>query len=235
MNNLDKKILIEGLEILGLAFLNDKQLDQFNLFHNLLLSWNKKINLISRKDVENIITKHFLDSLTVLKAVNLQKGFFCADAGAGAGFPSIPLLIYEPDISFVLIESIGKKVRFLKEAVKELKLPNVEIVEERAEALAHHKQFREKFDLVFARALAKLPKLLEFCLPLAKVGGKVVAQKGPDPQEEIDQSQKVLALLGGKLEKIESFFLPFTDVKRTIIVFEKLKNIPLNFPRSHKR
>lgn len=195
----------------------------------LLLEWNQKMNLTAIEEPEEIITKHFVDSLTIQKY--LKKGDKVADIGTGAGFPGIPLSIMREDCHFLLIDSLNKRITFLNEVIEKLNLRNVQAIHARAEEVAIKKEYRESFDIVTSRAVANMSTLLEYLLPFVKVSGNAICMKGSNVQEEVEKSKKALEVLKGKIETIESFSLPFTDYDRNIIVVKKIGNVPKNFPR----
>lgn len=209
--------------------LNDKQLEYFYNYMNLLIEWNEKINLTAITEPEKIITKHFIDSLTALKYID--NGGTVVDVGTGAGFPGIPLAISNESLKVTLVDSLNKRINFLSEVKSHLKIKNVTSIHSRAEEFGKNKQYREKFDISVSRAVARLNVLVEYLLPTVKVGGKCICMKGPEAQEEIEEAKTAIELLGGKIENIEEFNLPDTDIKRTIIVIKKVKNTPSKFPR----
>lgn len=209
--------------------LDDKQLESFYNYMNLLIEWNEKINLTAIIETNEIITKHFIDSLTAAKYI--EKSNTIVDIGTGAGFPGIPLAISNEGLKVTLVDSLNKRINFLNEVTNELELKNVISIHSRAEDFGKEKQNREKFEVAISRAVARLNILVEYLLPAVKVGGKCICMKGPDSQEEIKEAEVAIELLGGKIEKIEEFCLPDTDIKRTIIIINKIKNTPDKFPR----
>ena len=209
--------------------LNDKQLMQFYKYMNLLIEWNKKINLTSIIEPEEIIIKHFVDSVIISKYI--EKGLKVIDVGTGAGFPGIPLKIVRDDIEIVLLDSLNKRVNFLNEVIKDIKLEKIQTIHARVEEFAKNKKYRENFDAVISRAVANMSTLSEYMLPLTKVGGKMLSMKGPDFEKEIENSKKAISILGGEIEKIDEYQLPKTEMKRSIIIVEKVKNTPQKYPR----
>ncbi len=207
----------------------DKQLEQFYKYMELLLEWNEKINLTAITETNEIITKHFIDSLTATKYVNDNESI--VDVGTGAGFPGIPLAINNDRLNITLVDSLNKRINFLNEVTNQLDIKNVTSIHSRAEEFGKNKQYREKFDIAVSRAVARLNILVEYLLPTIKVGGKCICLKGPDTKEEIEEAKKAIELLGGKIEIVEEFYLPDTDIKRTIIVINKIKNTPNKYPR----
>ena len=187
------------------------------------------MNLTAITDPEEIILKHFIDSITILKEI--KDGSTLVDVGTGAGFPGIPLSIMNPTLKITLVDSLNKRLIFLQEVVDKLKLKNVESIHARAEEFGQNKKYRESFDISTSRAVANLSTLSEYLIPLVKVGGKVISMKAAEAQEEINQAQKAIQVLGGTIEKIDEFNLPESDIGRTIIVIKKNKNPPTKYPR----
>lgn len=209
--------------------LTDKQLMQFYNYMNLLIEWNRKINLTTIIEPEEIILKHFVDSIIISKYI--ENDLKVIDVGTGAGFPGIPLKIIRGDLDIVLLDSLNKRINFLNEVIKELQLKNVYSIHARVEEFAKNKKYRESFDIVTSRAVANMSTLSEYMLPLTKVGGKMLAMKGPDFKDEITKSKKALDILGGEIEKIDEYQLPKTDIRRSVIVIRKIKSTPQKFPR----
>lgn len=213
-------------EKLGLV-LTKQQLDQFALYGRLLLAWNKKVNLTRITEPSEIIIKHFLDSLVALPYLS---GLSVCDVGTGAGFPGIPLAIAKPDLNGVLVDSLGKRVEFLKYAVTELGL-RVEAVHARAEEFGRVDRFRGSFDAVVSRAVAALPVLSEYALPLLKRGGTFFAYKGLRAPEEVQASQRALEILGGACEQVVEINLGALAEHRSLIMIRKVKETPPGYPR----
>ena len=216
--------LKNGVEI------TEAQLEKFEKYREILLFYNDKFNITTITQKEDIYVKHFLDSV-------LCKDLFVDNSkvieiGSGGGFPSIPLKIVRDDLNFTLVESTGKKCLFLKEVVKELNLKNVEVLNGRAEDFGKDKKYREKFDHVTARAVARLNTLCEYCMPFVKVNGSFVALKG-NAEEEIKEAQNAVNVLGGKYLLIKEYNLPLEEAKRTLIKIEKIKNTPSIYPRGN--
>ena len=201
---------------------------QFNKFASLLTEHNKICNLTSVTDEKGVTYKHFYDSIIGEKLISF--GASVVEIGSGGGFPSIPLKIVRDDLKFTLIESTGKKCRFLESVVESLSLNCVQVKNIRAEEGAHDKNMREKFDFAVARAVAQLNTLCEYCLPYVRVGGRFIAYKG-DAGEEIKSAEKAISILGGEIEKVIEYSLPENFGKRTLIVIKKIKSTPLLYPR----
>ena len=208
---------------------NDKQLKQFYEYMNLLLEWNSKINLTAIIEPEEIILKHFIDSLTINKYIENNKTV--VDVGTGAGFPGIPLKIYRSDLNVTLVDSLNKRINFLNEVISKLDLKKINTVHSRVEDFGKNKEYREKYDYVTARAVANLTTLSEYLIPISKVNGKCICMKGNDIEEEILGSKKAINLLGGEIDKIDYFELPNSDISRNIVIIKKIKNTPNKYPR----
>lgn len=223
-----KICLISKLEKINVK-INEEQAKHFYIYMNLLIEWNEKINLTAITEPEEIILKHFVDSLTI--ANQIKKGQSIADIGTGAGFPGIPLKIIFPENEVVLIDSLNKRIKFLEEVINKLNLKNIKAIHARAEEIGHNTNYREHFDVVTSRAVAKLNILMEYMKPLAKVGGRCICLKGPNIQEEVNEAKKAIEILGGNLESVEETALPDSDNKRTIITVLSVKHLPNRFPR----
>ena len=209
--------------------LNEEELDEFFSYMELLLEWNEKINLTAITDKQEIILKHFVDSLTIQKYIKENKN--ALDIGTGAGFPGIPLSITKKNNSFTLVDSLNKRINFLNEVIQKLKLKNVNTIHSRAEDLGRDKKHREKYDIVTSRAVANLTVLVEYLLPFVKIGGYCICMKGPNVENEINESKFAIKTLGGKIEKVDSIILPDSDFERNIILIKKESNTPNKFPR----
>lgn len=213
-------------------FLSDSQKALFDTFLAELLDWNQKFNLTAIREAEAIEIKHFLDSLSVAAA--FKDGFVpgsMIDIGTGAGLPGIPLRIVYPEARLTLVESIKKKAGFCEHAARVLGLGNVLVSTARAEEIGQDRLHREKYDLVLARAVANMPVLVEYLLPLARIGGRVVMQKGKSAREESENSRNAIRLLGGKLLDIIPIDLPGVEDERYLVVLEKVRSTPVDFPR----
>ena len=195
----------------------------------LLLEWNEKINLTAIVEPRDVILKHFVDSLTICK--ELQKNKTLADIGTGAGFPGIPVKILRPDLDITLIDSLNKRVNFLTMVIEALKLEKIIALHGRIEDFGKNKKYREKFDYVTSRAVANLSTLSEYMIPLVKIGGKCICMKGSNIDEELKNAEKAIKILGGKIEKVDTFLLPDTDMGRNIILIKKEKATPNKYPR----
>lgn len=208
--------------------LTKKQIEKYYNYMNLLLEWNEKINLTAIIDPKEIILKHFVDSLTIAKYIKDDEKLI--DVGTGAGFPGIPLSIVKENTDIVLLDSLNKRINFLEEVKENLKLENITTIHGRAEEFGKNKKERETYDIATSRAVAPLNILLEYLLPLVKVGGRAICMKGSNI-EEVENAKNALEILGGQIEKIEEITLPNSDIKRNIIIVKKVKNTPLKYPR----
>lgn len=221
------EVFKEEVEKLGIS-LTDEQLNQLALFYQLLLSWNEKMNLTRITNQEEVYLKHFYDSLTLYKEIKLETVDTLCDVGSGAGFPGIVLKIVFPNLDITLIDSLQKRVNYLNEIIKELKLSNIRAIHTRCEDYARVN--REKYEVVTARAVANLKVLSELCLPLVKENGYFIAMKGK-ATEELDEAKAMIGTLGGKIEHINEFNLPLEESNRTLIKIKKEKKTDKIYPR----
>ena len=206
-----------------------EQLEKFYRYMELLIEWNEKMNLTAIIEPNEIILKHFVDSLTIIKYLKNVKTL--VDVGTGAGFPGIPVAIMMSNLEITLVDSLNKRLIFLEEVIKELKLTNVKLVHSRAEEFGQNKMYREKFDIATSRAVANLSTLSEYLIPLVKINGNIISMKAAQAEEEIEQAKNAIKELGGKINKIKEFNLPQSDIGRTIILISKEKQTPAKYPR----
>lgn len=211
--------------------LSPLQIQQYEQYYEMLVEWNQKMNLTAITDKEEVYLKHFFDSITASFYFNFDQDLHICDVGAGAGFPSIPIKIAYPNIHVTIVDSLNKRITFLENLAKYLQLDQVRFIHDRAETFAQLKDHRESYDVVTARAVAKMSVLSELCLPLVKVGGTFIAMKGLSGKEELDSSKKAISLLGGELKESYSFVLPFEESERNIFLIEKKKQTPKKYPR----
>ena len=226
MKNKDK--FKTGAEAIG-VLLNDDEVKMFEEYQELLLEWNEKINLTAITDENDIITKHFVDSLYCLKYI--KDGDKIIDVGTGAGFPGIPIKLVSHETEITLLDSLNKRIIYLEDVINKLGLEKITAIHWRAEEFGIKPEFREKYDIVTARAVANMKVLSEYCIPFLKVGGKFICMKGSDYKEELNDAKSHIETLGGKIVEINEVVLPDSDIKHTIIIIEKIKSTPKGFPR----
>lgn len=211
--------------------LTDEQMGQFNQYYETLIEWNEKMNLTGLTDRKDVYLKHFYDSVSASFYFDFQQDLSIADVGAGAGFPSLPLKICFPHIQVSIVDSLNKRITFLNALASELDLKGVSFYHDRAELFAKKQEHRESYDLVMARAVARLPVLTELCLPLVKRNGYFLAMKGAEGETEVEEAKKSLQILGGKLKDVQLFQLPTEESNRSMIIIEKEKLSPKKYPR----
>lgn len=226
--NLEK--FLKGLEELQIE-LSDNQIKQFIRYYEMLVEKNKVMNLTAITEFDEVIEKHFLDSLSLIKVYDLKKEVSVMDMGTGAGFPGIPLKIAFPHLQITLLDSLKKRLNFLDTVIEELKLEEICTVHGRAEDGARKAEHREQYDLSVSRAVSRLASLCELCMPYVKEGGYFISYKSGKAQEELTEASKAIFVLGGKLDKTEAFQLFGTDMERTLVVVEKKKKTPKQYPR----
>lgn len=214
----------------GLEF-NEKKYEQFMKYKDLIKEWNEKVNLTAIKEDEEIVKKHFIDSMKVFKFDQLKNAKNVIDIGTGGGFPGIPMKIIKPEVNIVLLDSLNKRVKFLNEVIKSLELENIKAIHGRAEDFAQEMQYREKFDVAVSRAVANLTVLSEYCIPYVKVGGYFVAMKGPAVEEEIKQSKNAIRMLGGRIEHIEKVQIEDSDLNHNLVIISKISKTHRKYPR----
>ncbi len=226
----DLTILEEGCKELGIT-LDENQKKQFTDFYEYLVEKNKVMNLTGITEFQEVLVKHFLDSLACVKAVDMSRIKRIMDIGTGAGFPGVPLKIAFPHLEACLLDSLKKRVNFLEETFQMLKLENITAIHGRAEEYAKNKQYRETYDLCVSRAVSNLATLSEYCLPYVKTGGYFISYKSGTVQEEVEQAQKAVKILGGKIQDVVYFQLPDSEIQRSLVVIEKIKATPGRYPR----
>lgn len=207
--------------------ISEESLNKFEKYYQLLIEYNNKFNITAITEKKDVYIKHFIDS--ILGVDNFSEGLLI-DIGSGGGFPAIPIKIMKENLKVILVEATLKKCEFLKEVIKQLNLKDIEVVNKRAEEMAHDEKYRESANFVSARAVARLNVLSEYCLPLLKVNGKFVSYKG-DAKEEVEQAKKAIETLGGSIEKTKEYLLE--DAKRTIVLIKKQKTTEKKYPRSN--
>jgi 16S rRNA (guanine527-N7)-methyltransferase len=211
--------------------LSSLQIEQFEKYFSLLVEWNEKMNLTAITDKPDVYLKHFFDSITAAFYFDFSKPISICDVGAGAGFPSIPLKICFPNLQVSIVDSLQKRITFLQHLANELKLEKVTFYHDRAETFGQRPDVRETFDLVTARAVARLSVLSELCIPLVKVEGHFLAMKAASVQEEMADAKKAIHVLGGEVKNTYHFLLPYEESERNIVVIEKRKPTPKRYPR----
>lgn len=226
--------LSSGARELGVE-LSDTALEQLDEFARLLVERNHSLNLTRITDPGDIVVNHYLDSLTCLAAAEFQSGARVMDVGTGAGFPGIPIAAARPDLHVVLMDATCKKLAFVEEAAAKIGLANVEILPARAEEIGRDPAHRERYDVVITRALSEMRVLVELCLPLVRVGGLLIAQKGVGIEEEVKAALPMIGQLGGRLNTMECITLPHSDARRAVVVITKIKPTPAAFPRAYAR
>ena len=224
------KLRQESLDLLGLN-ITDKQINALMIYEKELIDWNSRINLTAIRDTDSIRTKHFLDSFSCMIAFRDQPPKSLIDIGTGAGFPGIPLKIILPKLRLTLVESVGKKANFCLHLVKKLGLEDVSVLTARAEEIGQLNEYRQKYDWAVARSVANLPVLVEYLLPLVKVGGRILAQKGENAHIEANAAKNALTLLGGQLRQLIPVTLPGVVEERFLIVIDKIAATPPIYPR----
>lgn len=215
--------------------LTEKQIKQFDQYYDLLVEWNSFMNLTAITEFDEVCQKHFLDSLSIVKAYPdhyfKENTFQFIDIGTGAGFPSIPIKIVFPNLKFTLVDSLNKRIKFLNEVIDQLQLSDCTAVHGRAEDLAKNSSYREQYDFCVSRAVANLSTLCEYCMPYVKVGGRFVSYKSEKITEEAEKAKHAISVLGGKFERQVDFTLPDSDIYRNIYIIQKEKITPKKYPR----
>ena len=205
--------------------------EKFERYMRILQKWNEKINLTSIIEDKEIIQKHFIDSIKIFEFEEMENMEKIIDVGTGAGFPGIPIKIVKPEIKLTLLDSLNKRVKFLKEVGKELGLENIEYIHGRAEDFGNDNNYREQYDLATSRAVANMTVLSEYCLPFVKVGGYFIALKGPSVEDELRESEIALEKLGGRIKEIIEVDIEESDLKHNLVIVEKVSKTPANLPR----
>lgn len=223
-------LLVDGCKNLGIE-LTDHQIEAFMIYYEALIEKNKVMNLTAITEFEDVVLKHFVDSLTIVKAVDMGSINRILDLGTGAGFPGIPLKIVFPEIEFVLLDSLNKRINFLNEIIEKCRFNKITAVHGRAEELARKKEYRESFDLCVSRAVANLSSLSEYCIPYVKKEGYFIPYKSGNIDMELKEANKAVNILGGSIEDTVKFHLPGSDIERSLIVIKKVKETPGKYPR----
>ena len=225
------ELMEESVKNLGIS-IDRNQYRQFEKYKNLLKEWNEKMNLTAITEDEEIFKKYFIDSIKVFEFKEVLKAEHIIDVGTGAGFPGIPMKIMMPETKLTLLDSLNKRLNFLRAVSEELELSDVQFVHSRAEDGARLEEHRENYDIAVSRAVANLTLLSELCIPYVKKGGYFIALKGPAVEDEIKEATKAIEILGGKLREIKEITIEGLDYKHNLVIIEKIKNTPKSYPRS---
>lgn len=226
----DKNVLKNGCEFFHIP-LSEMQEKQFQKYYEMLITWNQVMNLTAITDYDEVMQKHFVDSLSLVQGLDVSSCKTLIDVGTGAGFPGIPLKIMYPHLEVVLLDSLNKRVKFLNAVVEELGLKSIKAIHGRAEDIAKQKEYRESFDLCVSRAVANLSSLSEYCIPFLKKGGMFVSYKSGTVDEELKKAKKAIFLLGGEKKKVIKFILPDSDIERSLVMIQKVKGTLEKYPR----
>ena len=229
MKNKEQR-LIENMKMISVE-LTDKQVSQFIKFYEMLVEWNKVMNLTGITEYDEVVMKHFVDSLSIVKVNGFDNVTSIIDVGTGAGFPGIPLKIVFPEIKITLLDSLNKRIKFLNAVIDELELENIETIHGRAEDFSKKEDYREQYDLCVSRAVANLATLSEYCLPYVKTGGTFISYKSGTVQEEAKEAEKAIKILGGQVKDITYFKLPDSEIDRSLVIINKKKSTPGKYPR----
>ncbi|MDF2590618.1 MAG: methyltransferase GidB [Clostridia bacterium] len=227
---MSSSILKSGLQQLNIET-TPEILDKFEVLKGLLIEWNEKINLTAITESNEVDIKHFVDSASCIATGYIRDGSEVIDVGTGAGFPGLPIKILNDSLKVTLLDSLNKRIKYLEDVVNKLQLSNMKLVHSRAEDGGINKQYREKYDIALSRAVAAMNVLCEYCLPFVKVGGYFICQKGPSYKEELENAKNAIELLGGRIKEIKSYKLAYSDITHYVIIIEKVKQTPSNYPR----
>jgi len=226
----DVNTLVNGAKMLGLE-MDQKNINDFTLYKELLKEWNEKINITTITDDFEIDIKHFIDSITPLTTGLFKDNIKVIDIGTGGGFPGLPLKIMKRDLDVLLVDSTMKKINFLNDVINKIGLEKIQAIHGRAEEMGRDPLYREKFDVAISRAVAQLNTLCEYCLPFVKVGGYFISMKGSDIDEELKEASNSIKVLGGKLKEVKLIKLPLSDINHSLIIIEKIKETATKYPR----
>lgn len=227
----DKTGILEKLSSAIGYDLSNQQINQFNQFYEMLIDKNKVMNLTAITEYDEVVLKHFIDSIVIYKKISDDKVKSIIDVGTGAGFPGIPLKILFPDIRLTLLDSLNKRILFLNEVINKLGLKAIDCIHGRAEDIGHLPEYREQYDLSVSRAVANLSSLSEYCIPFLRVGGKFISYKSGNIEEELKDAKSAIQLLGSKIDDVEKYTLPNSDMQRSLVVIRKVKTLSKKYPR----
>ncbi len=230
MDNRFELWITEGMKELSVD-ISESQIEKFFLYYNMVIERNRVINLTAITDMRDVVFKHFIDSVSLVKVIDVSRETSLIDVGTGAGFPGIPLKIIFPDLKVTLLDSLNKRVSFLDEVIDRIGLNGIQAIHGRAEDVGRNPEFREKYDMCVSRAVANLSTLSEYCMPFVKVGGSFISYKSGTIEDELKQAEKAVKILGGSIEKVVNFRIEEIDAERSLIQIMKKNRIPMKFPR----
>lgn len=230
MADYNQNKFVDNCKNMGIS-LSEQQQEQFLRYYEILIEWNSFMNLTGITEFYEVMKKHFEDSLELVRVLSIKDIHTLLDVGTGAGFPGIPLKIAFPHLRVVLLDSLGKRVKFLNHVIEQLGLLDIKAIHGRAEDFARDSMYREQFDVTVSRAVANLSSLSEYCIPYTKINGFFISYKSGKIEEELEQAEKAVSVLGGKVQNVDKFFLSDTDMERSLVVIRKVKETPKKYPR----
>ena len=230
MADYNQNKFVDNCKNMGIS-LSEQQQEQFLRYYEILIEWNSFMNLTGITEFDEVMKKHFEDSLELVRVLSIKDIHTLLDVGTGAGFPGIPLKIAFPHLRVVLLDSLGKRVKFLNHVIEQLGLLDIKAIHGRAEDFARDSMYREKFDVTVSRAVANLSSLSEYCIPYTKINGFFISYKSGKIEEELEQAEKAVSVLGGKVQNVDKFVLSDTDMERSLVVIRKVKETPKKYPR----